>query len=115
MPPRLDVPKGTLDLMILKALAGGARHGYGLSKWIHATSDGALDIDDGALYPALHRLQDRGLVGAEWGVSENNRRAKYYSLTTDGRRRLRVELSDWQRFAMAMWKIVNAEPVAAGK
>jgi PadR family transcriptional regulator, regulatory protein PadR len=113
MSRRVDVPKGTLDLMILKGLSRGPTHGYGLAQWIHATSDGALDIDDGALYPALHRLEDRGLIGAEWGVSDNNRRAKYYALTAEGRRRLRAEVSEWTRFSDAMWKIVNAEPVAA--
>jgi PadR family transcriptional regulator, regulatory protein PadR len=110
---RVDVPKGTLDLMILKGVSGGPTHGYGLAQWLRATSDGALDIDDGALYPALHRLEDRGLIGAEWGVSENNRRAKYYALTTEGRRRLRAEVSAWSRFSDAMWKIVNAAPVGA--
>ena len=110
---RLDVPKGTLDLMILKALSGGAQHGFGVARWIHATTEGELDIDDGALYPALHRLEDRGLIAAEWGVSDNNRRAKYYALTSDGRRRLRVEVSEWTRFAEAMRKIVGAEPLVA--
>jgi transcriptional regulator len=109
MTRRLDVPKGTLDLMILKALAGGPTHGFGIAKWIRGTSDGALDIDDGALYPALHRLEDRELIAADWGVTENNRRARYYRLTAEGRRRLRVELSAWTRFSEAMWKIVNAE------
>lgn len=110
---RLEVPKGTLDLMILKALDAAPTHGYGLSRWIRTTSGGDLDIDDGALYPALHRLEDRGLIDAEWGVSDNNRRAKYYSLTAEGRRRLRAEVSAWARFSDAMWKIVNAEPVPA--
>jgi transcriptional regulator len=110
---RLDVPKGTLDLMILKGLSGGPTHGYGLAQWIRATSEGALDIDDGALYPALYRLEDRHLISAEWGVSDNNRRAKYYALTAEGRRRLRAEVSAWTRFSEAMWKIVNAEPVGA--
>src|SRR5215813_8503790 len=76
----MDIPKGTLDLMILKALSAGTSHGYGLAKWIHSTTDGALEIDDGALYPALHRLESRGWIGAEWGVSDNNRRARYYAL-----------------------------------
>jgi PadR family transcriptional regulator, regulatory protein PadR len=106
----VDIPKGTLDLMILKALSTGPTHGYGLARWIRATSDGALDIDDGALYPALHRLEARGWISAEWGVSDNNRKAKFYALRADGRRRLKVEVSDWTRFAEAMWKIVNAVP-----
>ncbi|HWM84517.1 MAG TPA: PadR family transcriptional regulator [Kofleriaceae bacterium] len=110
MPSRVDVPKGTLDLMILKALAPGEKHGYGLATWIRTITDGTLDIDDGALYPALHRLEWRGYVASEWGVSDNNRRAKFYALTADGRRRLRQEVSAWTRFSDAMWKIVNAEP-----
>jgi transcriptional regulator len=80
-----DVLKGTLDLMILKALSWGPTHGYGVTKWIRSTTEGALDVDDGALYPALHRLERRGWIEAEWGVSENNRRAKYYRLTREGR------------------------------
>jgi PadR family transcriptional regulator PadR len=104
----MDIPKGTLDLMILKALAAGRSHGYGLAKWIHITTDGALDIDDGALYPALHRLEARGWIGAEWGVSDNNRRARYYALRAEGRRRLQLEMTAWTRFAEAMAKIVAA-------
>src|SRR6266545_6648506 len=112
MPSRVEVPKGTLDLMVLKGLAPGQKHGYELATWIRDTTDGTLDIDDGALYPALHRLEWRGFVVAEWGVSDNNRRAKYYALTADGRRRLRQEVTAWTRFSDAMWKIVNAEPAA---
>jgi transcriptional regulator len=103
-----DVLKGTLDLMILKSLSWGATHGYGVTKWIRQTTDGTLDIDDGALYPALHRLERRGWIEAEWGVSENNRRAKYYRLTREGRGQLRRELTSWARFAEAVSKIVNA-------
>jgi transcriptional regulator len=103
-----DVLKGTLDLMILKALSWGPTHGYGVTKWIRQTTDGTLDIDDGALYPALHRLERRGWIGAEWGVSENNRRAKYYQLTAAGEQQLRREVRSWARFAEALTKIVNA-------
>jgi transcriptional regulator len=113
MPARIDVPKGTLDLMLLKGLSGGTTHGFGLAKWIRLTTDGELDLDDGALYPALYRLEDRGLIQSEWGVSDNNRKAKFYALTAEGRRRLRAEVSAWTRFSDAMWKIVNAEPVPA--
>lgn len=108
MSAQTDVLKGTLDLMILKSLSWGATHGYGVTKWIRQTTDGTLDIDDGALYPALHRLERRGWIEAEWGVSENNRRAKYYRLTRDGRGQLRRELTSWARFAEALSKIVNA-------
>jgi transcriptional regulator len=103
------VLKGTLDLMILKSLSGGAQHGYGVVRWIRGTTDGTLQIDDGALYPALHRLVARGWITAEWGTSENNRRAKYYELTTAGRRQLRKELQTWARFSEAVTKIVNAK------
>ena len=108
MSTQTDVLKGTLDLMILKALSWGATHGYGVTKWIRQTTEGTLDIDDGALYPALHRLERRGWIDADWGVSENNRRAKYYSLTADGRRQLRRELTSWARFSEALSKIVAA-------
>ena len=108
MREQTDVLKGTLGLMILKALSWGATHGYGVTKWIRQTTDGTLDIDDGALYPALHRLERRGWITSEWGVSENNRRAKYYQLTLEGRRQLRRELSSWARFSAAVTKIVNA-------
>jgi PadR family transcriptional regulator, regulatory protein PadR len=103
-----DVLRGTLDLMVLKALSWGPMHGYGVVQWIKRTTDGTLDIDDGALYPALHRLERRGWIGAEWGWSENNRRAKYYELTVEGRRQLRRELTSWTRFSEAVSKIVNA-------
>ena len=104
----MDVLKGTLDLMILKALSHGTQHGYGLTQWIRRTSGEALRIEDGALYPALHRLEDRGWIRAEWGVSENNRRAKYYALTARGRRQLAKELSTWRSFAQALGRIVDA-------
>jgi transcriptional regulator len=104
----MDVLRGTLDLMILKALSSGELHGYGLTQWIRRTTDDALSIEDGALYPALHRLEERGWIRAEWGVSENNRRAKYYSLTARGRRALERETDSWSRFSEALWKIVES-------
>lgn len=104
----MDVLKGTLDLMILKSLSGGPRHGYGVMLWIRSTTDGALAVEDGALYPALHRLAARRWITAEWGVSENNRRAKYYGLTSSGRRQLKRELATWARFSEALGKIVAA-------
>jgi PadR family transcriptional regulator, regulatory protein PadR len=108
MAKSVDVLRGTLDLMVLRALSWGPQHGYGVVQWIKRTTDGTLDIEDGALYPALHRLERRGWIGAEWGWSENNRRAKYYELTVEGRRQLRRELTSWARFSEAVWKIVNA-------
>jgi transcriptional regulator len=104
----MDVLRGTLDLMILKALSGGTLHGYGLTQWIRSATDEALSIEDGALYPALHRLEDRGWIRAEWGVSENNRRAKYYTLTVKGRRQLGREMESWARFSEALWKIMES-------
>ena len=103
-----EVLKGTLDLMILKALSWGGMHGYGLTRWIQRTTDGTLEIDDGALYPALHRLEQRGWITSEWGISENNRRAKYYEMTSRGRKQLRSEVTSWTRVSEAVWKIVNA-------
>ncbi len=103
-----DVLRGTLDLMILKALSWGPMHGYGVVRWIHRTTEGELDIEDGALYPALHRLERRGWVEAEWGVSENNRRARYYRLTDRGRSQLKAEVNTWRRYSAAVGKIVAA-------
>jgi PadR family transcriptional regulator len=113
MTRQTDVLKGTLDLMILTGLSRGTTHGYGLAKWIHGTTRGVLAIDDGALYPALHRLEGHGWVASEWGTSENNRRAKYYQLTAAGRRQLREEVSYWKRFAEAMTQIVRAGEATA--
>src|SRR5580693_283287 len=80
-----EMVQGTLDMLVLKALARGAKHGYGVAEWIHESSNEVLHVEEGALYPALHRLELRGLLTAEWGASENNRRAKFYSLTAAGR------------------------------
>ena len=99
---------GTLDLLVLKTLSWGPRHGYAIARWIRDTSDAAIAVEDRALYLALHRLEDRGWVSAEWGLSENNRRAKYYRLTTAGRAQLRAKVSHWDRYAAAVFKIVNA-------
>jgi transcriptional regulator len=101
---------GTLDLLILKALSLGSLHGYGVLLRIEEISGGALAIEQGALYPALARLQQRGLLHAEWGVSDNNRRAKYYQLTAAGRRELRQETEGWQRLVSAMAAALKARP-----
>jgi transcriptional regulator len=93
-----DLLYGTLDLLVLRALAGEPMHGFALSKWIDQQTNGDLGIVDSALYKALHRLEDAGAVHAEWGASANNRRAKYYSLTANGRRRLRDELASWKHY-----------------
>jgi len=102
-----DLLQGTLDLLILKALARGAMHGYAVAEWIHQTSDDILRVEEGALYPALHRLELRGLLSAEWGLSDNNRRAKYYSLTAAGRKQLAQETEFWQRISGAVSRILQ--------
>ena len=103
----LDLLQGTLDVLILKTLSWNAMHGYAVSRWIRQRTDGVLGIDDAALYQALHRLERRGWVDAEWGLSENNRRAKFYQLTTEGRRQLRAEASLWRRYAEAVFKVLE--------
>ena len=101
---------GTLDLLILKALSLGELHGYGVLLRIQQISNGALTIEQGALYPALARLERQGLLDTEWGVSDNNRRAKYYKLTAGGRRRLREEVQGWERLAAAMKAALASRP-----
>jgi PadR family transcriptional regulator, regulatory protein PadR len=98
---------GTLDLLVLRTLSWGPRHGYAIARWIKDTSDAAIEVEDRALYLALHRLEDRGAVESEWGLSENNRRAKYYQLTTAGRRELRASTSGFIRYAEAMFKVLG--------
>ena len=99
--------QGTVGLLILKALQKGPAHGYAVTRWIHERTDGTLVMEDAALYQALHRLEARGLVEAEWGLSENNRRAKYYALTPAGRKQLRSEVASWRRYADAMFKVID--------
>jgi PadR family transcriptional regulator PadR len=102
-----DLLQGTLDLLILKALARGAMHGYGVAEWIHQTSEDILRVEEGALYPALHRLELRGLLAAEWGTSDNNRRAKFYSLTATGKKELAQETEFWRRMSGAVARILQ--------
>jgi PadR family transcriptional regulator, regulatory protein PadR len=111
--PELEVVQGTLDMFILKAVSFTPSHGYNILEWLRQTTRGKLRIEDAALYPALHRLEARGFIDAEWGVSENNRRAKYYTLTAAGRRRLREYHSNWQRYVAVATRILNAAPVPA--
>jgi PadR family transcriptional regulator PadR len=103
----VDVLKGTLDVLILKTLSWGPAHGYAVSRWIREVTDQALHIEEGALYPALHRLEQRGWVSAEWGLSDNNRRARYYRLTAAGRRALGDELESWRRFAAGLEAVLR--------
>jgi transcriptional regulator len=100
--------QGTLEMLILKALLGGPQHGYAVAEWIHQTSHQLLKVEEGALYPALHRLELRGLLVAEWGVSENKRRAKFYRLTADGRKRLNAESQRWARLSAAVAFVMQA-------
>jgi PadR family transcriptional regulator, regulatory protein PadR len=108
MTMQADLMPGTLDLLILKAVSLGPKHGYGVLLRIEQISGHALTIEQGALYPALFRLEARGLLASEWGTSENNRRAKYYSLTSDGRRRLREATGEWERVVAAMAAALSA-------
>lgn len=110
MPPHADLLPGTLDLLILKAVSLGALHGYGVLLRIEQITGGALLVEQGALYPALFRLEHRGLLESEWGVSDNNRRAKYYRLTAAGRNRLRAERESWNRLAAAMAAALRTRP-----
>jgi len=107
MSPTLDLLQGTLDLLVLKALSWGPAHGYSVATWIRERSDEAFLVEEGALYPALHRLERRGWVDSEWGLSENNRRAKYYELTSKGRGQLRAEVSVWERYVSAVGKVLR--------
>ena len=104
----LDLLQGTLDLLILKTLSWGPAHGYAISRWIERLTGETLTIGEGSLYPALHRLEERDWVTAEWRLSENNRRAKFYSLTTDGRRQLKTETQTWARFVDAIASVLDA-------
>ena len=98
----MPLVQGTLDLLVLRTLAAGSMHGYGIATLVQQQTAGALVIEDAALYQALHRLDRQGLVEAEWRPSENNRRARYYSLTQPGRKRLRDEIANWRRYARAI-------------
>ena len=102
-----DLLHGTLDLLVLKTLSWGPMHGYGITRWIEQATKGELEILDSALYKALHRLEDAGAIATEWGVSDNNRRAKYYSLTARGRQLLRAETATWKRFVTAVSGVIE--------
>lgn len=107
----LSLLPGTLDVLVLAAVEAGPRHGYDVAQWIRARSGETLRIEDGALYTALHRLQKRGLLAADWGVSGSNRRAKFYRLTSDGARRLEEESRAWSRYAAAVFNVLGARGV----
>jgi PadR family transcriptional regulator, regulatory protein PadR len=103
-----ELIQGTLDMLILKALVRGPMHGYGVAEWIHETSQQVLKVEEGALYPALHRLELRGVLKAEWGLSDNNRRAKFYRLTAAGKKRLNTESQRWTRLSAAVAFVMQA-------
>jgi PadR family transcriptional regulator len=114
LPDELGVLQGTLDLLVLKVLTWGPQHGYAIASRIKDHSANALVIEDRALYLSLHRLEERGWVDAEWGVSDSNRRARYYRITAAGRRQLRLRISNWTRYADAVFNIIRADESASG-
>ena len=103
----LELLQGTLDLLVLKALTWGPMHGYAVARWVRETTDDDLRIEEGALYTSLHRMEQRRWIAAEWGLSDNNRRAKYYQLTPAGRRELRARTAAFSRYANAMLKVLQ--------
>jgi PadR family transcriptional regulator PadR len=107
-PSRSDLLQGTLDVLILKTLSPGTMHGWGISQRIQQLSEDVLAVNQGSLYPALHRLEEKGWIDAEWGSSENNRKARFYSLTRLGRRQLAEETESWERFAAAVGRVLAA-------
>jgi PadR family transcriptional regulator, regulatory protein PadR len=106
-PFRMDLLQGTLDVLILKTLSWEPMHGYAISRWIRRRTDDVLTVEDAALYQALHRLERKGLIESEWGLSENNRRAKYYQLTAAGRKQFRAEATEWRQYAEAVFKVLE--------
>lgn len=104
----LELMQGTLDLLVLKALTWGPMHGYAVARWVRETTDDDLRIEEGALYTALHRMEQRRWLASEWGQSDNNRRAKFYQLTAAGRRELRAQTAAFSRYATAVFKVLQA-------
>jgi len=113
MPPATDLLQGTLDVLILQTLAAGPMHGWGVAQRIQQVSNEVLQIGQGSLYPALHRLEYKGWIKSEWGASENNRRAKFYGLTAAGRKQLEAELKTWDRLSAAVALVLGTAPEAA--
>jgi PadR family transcriptional regulator, regulatory protein PadR len=105
---KTDLLQGTLDLLVLKTLQSGATHGWEISQRIQQLSEDVLQVNQGSLYPALHRLEEKGLIASEWGASENNRRAKFYKLTPAGRRQLQSETETWRRFSWAITQVLQS-------
>ena len=105
---QIDLLQGTLDLLILKSLSTGANHGYGIATRIHQLSDDVLKVEEGSLYPALYRMEEQGLIESEWGVTENNRKAKFYKLTRKGRSAAQAEVDGWLRLSSAVTRVLRA-------
>jgi len=105
--PTMNLVQGTVDVLILRTLSEGPMHGFGVSKWIRERTDGVLGVEDAALYQALHRIERKGWIEAEWGLSENNRRAKYYQLTASGRRQLKKDSASLRRYVDALFKVLE--------
>jgi PadR family transcriptional regulator PadR len=103
----LDLLQGTVDVLVLRTLGWGRMHGYSVASWIRERTDGVLELEDAPLYKALHRLERQGFVRAEWGLSENNRRARFYELTPAGRKQLRADVATWRRYAEAVFKVLD--------
>ena len=108
-----ELLQGTLAILVLKALLAGPTHGYGIARWVQQATDDVLRIEEGSLYPALRRVEDRGWVTSEWGLSEDNRRARYYTITRAGRAHLRSEAAVWLRYAAAVTQVLRTAPALA--
>jgi PadR family transcriptional regulator, regulatory protein PadR len=112
---KAELLQGTLDMLILQALVRGPQHGYHIARWIHSASRESLEIEEGSLYPALHRMERRGWIAAEWGLSESNRRAKFYRLTRLGRSQLGNEVHAWQQLVAAITLVLQTSAAEAGR
>ena len=109
----VDLIQGTLNVLILRTLSWGPMNGYAIAQWVREATEGDIELEEGALYPALHRMEHRGWLAAEWGLSENNRRAKFYRLTPLGRRALRARTESWERLVSAVGRVLAAQPRTA--
>lgn len=105
--PKAEILKGTLDMLILSSISQGAKHGYGIAQWLEETSHDLLRIEQGSLYPSLYRMEERGWISARWGLTELNRKAKFYSLTSRGREQLETETKGWERLVLAITLILH--------
>ena len=111
--PSTEFLKGTLDLMVLKTLSWAPSHGYGIARWIEQCTGDVLQVEEGSLYPALYKLEEKGFIVSEWGITEHNRRAKFYRLTAAGKKQLAASHSYWARFAGAVTKVLETAPASA--